>query len=155
MRKEAQADIIIDEQELQKWLYTSEPVEPTINQLERLPEPVLLDTISILKNPFLKYYRQNINVVSANLALTKSRALPDFSIGFSKLDIGNSTKYFGYNVGVNIPLWYQPYRARNEAAQIAVKIAEADYANIIDTTKAAYKQQLQQYQKWNEQISYY
>ncbi|MHB1177280.1 MAG: TolC family protein, partial [Daejeonella sp.] len=54
-----------------------------------------------------------------------------------------------------IPLWYKPYQGRNEAAKMAIKIAEADYANVIDTTKAAYNQQLQQYQKWNEQLSYY
>ena len=152
LRKQTQSDIIIYEQELQKWLYTTTPVEPAINHLEKLSLPILPDTLSISKNPFLNLYKQNINVVRANLALTKSRALPDLSIGLSKF-IGSG--YYGYNVGINVPLWLRPYKGRNEAAKIAVKIAESDYANVIDTTKAAYNQQLQQYQKWNEQLSYY
>lgn len=150
-RKQAAADIIIYAQELQKWLYTTAPVEPATYQLEKIPASFLSDT-SISKNPFLNYYQQYINVAAANLAVTRSSALPDLSFGASKL-IGTSG--VGYSVGVNIPLWLRPFRGRNEAAQIAVKIAEADYANVIDTTKAAYNQQLQEYKKWNEQLSYY
>ncbi len=152
LRKQAQADIIIYEQELQKWLFTNTPVEPTVNRVEKLPTPILLDTLPAYQNPILNYYQQNINVAAANLALTRSRALPDLSFGTSKF-IGNSG--FGFSVGVNIPLWFRPYQGRNEAAKMGVKIAEADYANVIDTTRAAYNQQLQQYQKWHEQLSYY
>lgn len=155
LRKQAQADIIIYEQELQKWLYTNTPVEPKEDRIEKLVPPVLLDTLKASQNPILNYYQQNVNVASANLALTRSRALPDFSVGVSKTGIGNSQQYLGYGIGVNIPLWFRPYQGRNEAAKLAIKIAEADYANAIDTTKAAYNQQLQQYQKWNEQLSYY
>ncbi len=152
LRKQAQADVIIFEQELQKWLFTNMPIEPTVDRIEKLPSPILLDTLPVSQNPILNYYQQNVNVAAANLALTRSRALPDLSFGASKF-IGNSG--FGYSVGVNIPLWFRPYQGRNEAAKIGVKVAEADYANVIDTTKAAYNQQLQQYQKWNEQLSYY
>lgn len=150
-RKQTEADIIVYGQELQKWLYTTTPVEPATDQLEKLSPSFFLDT-SISKNPFLNYYQQNIHVAAANLALTKSRALPDLSLGVSKL-IGNSG--FGFGVGVGIPLWLKPFRARSEAAKIGVKIAEADYTNVLDTTKAAYSQQLQQYEKWNEQLNYY
>ncbi len=155
LRKQAQSDIIIYEQELQKWLFTNTVVEPTADRIEKLPIPILLDTLTISQNPILNYYQQNVNVAAANLALTKSRTLPDFSVGLSKTGIGISQQYLGYSVGVNIPLWFRPYQGRNEAAKMAIKIAEADYANIIDTTKAAYNQQLQQYLKWNEQLSYY
>ena len=155
LRKQAQADIIIYEQELQKWLFTNTPVEPTVNRIEKLPTPILSDTLPVSQNPILNYYQQNVNVAAANLALTRSRGLPDFSVGLSKMAIGNSQQYLGYNVGINIPLWFKPYQGRNEAAKMAIKIAEADYANTIDTTRVAYNQQLQQYQKWNEQLSYY
>ena len=152
LRKQAQADINIYVQELQKWLFTNTPVEPTVNRIEKLSTPILLDTLPVSQSPILNYYQQNVNVAAANLVLTRSRALPDISVGTSKF-LGNSG--FGFSVGVNIPLWYRPYQGRNEAAKIGVKVAEADYANVIDTTKAAYNQQLQQYQKWNEQLSYY
>lgn len=152
LRKQAQADITIYEQELQKWLFTNTPVEPTVNRVEKLPTPIFLNTLPVYRNPILNYYQQNINVAAANLALTKSRALPDISVGTSKF-IGNYG--FGFSMGINIPLWFRPYQGRIEAAKIGVKIAEADYTNVIDTTRAAYNQQLQQYQKWNEQLSYY
>uniref|UniRef100_UPI0026265F5D CusA/CzcA family heavy metal efflux RND transporter n=1 Tax=Hydrotalea sp. TaxID=2881279 RepID=UPI0026265F5D len=155
LRKQAQADIIIYEQELKKWIFTNEPVEPTMNQPERLPTPVLLDTLPIAENPILNYYQQNVNVATANLTLTKSRALPDFSVGLSKMGIGNSQQFLGYSVGINIPLWFKPYQGRNEAAKMAIKIAEADYANTVNTTRVAYNQQLQQYQKWDKQLNYY
>lgn len=155
LRKQAQADIIIYEQELKKWIFTNEPVEPTMNQPERLPTPVLLDTLPIAQNPILNYYQQNVNVATANLTLTKSRALPDFSVGLSKMGIGNSQQFLGYSVGINIPLWFKPYQGRNEAAKMAIKIAEADYANTVNTTRVAYNQQLQQYQKWDKQLNYY
>lgn len=155
LKKQAMADILIYEQQLQKWLFTNISVEPATYRLTKLPEPILSDTISAIRNPILSYFQQNVHVASANLALTRSRALPEFSVGVSKLGIGNSTKYFGFNVGVNIPLWFRPYQGRNEAANLAVEMAEADYNNIADTTKAAYNQQLQLYQKWSEQLNYY
>lgn len=151
LRQQAQADLNIYEQELQKWLYTTTPVEPAADQLEKLYPSFFLDT-NLSKNPFLNYYQQNVNVATANLVLTRSRALPDLSVGASKF-ISNSG--LGFSMGVNIPLRFRPYRARNEAAKIGVKIAEAEYANVIDTTRAAYNQQVQQYKKWHEQLSYY
>ncbi|MDE3183152.1 MAG: CusA/CzcA family heavy metal efflux RND transporter [Bacteroidota bacterium] len=153
-KKQAQKDAQIDEQELQKWLNISQPVQLTIT-LEKLSLPLNADSSVLSQNPVLNYYQQNINVASAELSLEKSRLLPDFTVGYSKQAENGSGGYYGYQIGISIPLWFRPQKGRIQSAGIATKIAQADYENTQSIIMTTYNQQIKEYQKWQEQLTYY
>jgi cobalt-zinc-cadmium resistance protein CzcA len=153
-KKQAQKDLQIDEQELQKWLNTNQPVQLTIS-LEKLSLSFNADSSVLSQNPVLNYYQQNINVASAQLSLEKSRLLPDFIVGYSKQTENGSGGYYGYQIGISIPVWFGPQKARIQSAGIATKIAQADYENTQNNIRATYNQQIKEYQKWQEQLTYY
>lgn len=153
-KKLGQKDLQIDEQELQKWLNTNQHVQVTIS-LEKLSLLLNADSSVLSQNPVLNYYQQNINVANAQLSLEKSRLLPDFTVGYSTQTENGSGGYYGYQIGISIPIWFRPQRGRIQSAGIATKIAQADYENTQNNIMATYNQQIKEYQKWQEQLIYY
>jgi cobalt-zinc-cadmium resistance protein CzcA len=153
-KKQAQKDLQIDEQELQKWLNTNQPVQLTM-PLEKVSMSIIADSSVLSQNPVLNYYQQNINVSHALLSLEKNRLLPDFTVGYSKQTENGNGGFYGYQVGISIPLWFRPQKGRIQAADIATKIAQADYENTQNNLIATYNQQIKEYEKWQEQLTYY
>ncbi len=153
-RKQVEKDLQIDEQELQKWLNTRQPVRITTT-LEELNAVISTDSAVIALNPLLDYYEQNIHVAHAQLSVEKNKLLPDLIAGYSKQMENGVNGYYGYQMGISIPLWFRPQRGRIQAAGIGVKIAQSDYENNRNNILSAYNQQLKEYQKWQEQLSYY
>lgn len=153
-KKQAQKDLQIDEKELQKWLNTEQSLQLTM-PLEKLTMSVNADSSVLSQNPVLNYYLQNINVSQALLSLERNRLLPDFTVGYSKQTENGSGDFYGYQVGISIPLWFRPQKARIQSADIATKIAQADYENTQNNLIATYNQQIKEYQKWEEQLTYY
>ncbi|TAN13683.1 MAG: CusA/CzcA family heavy metal efflux RND transporter [Chitinophagaceae bacterium] len=154
LKKQAQADMEIYEQELQRWLNTRQPVQISAS-LEKLKYSMNTDSSIITQNPALKYYHQNINVARSQVSLERTGLLPDFTIGYNKQKVDGVNGYYGYQAGVNIPLWFRPQQGRIQAANIGVRIAEADYDNFRENIITTYSQQVEEYQKWLEQLNYY
>lgn len=152
--KQAKADRQIDEQELQKWVHSKRTIEVTVS-LEKLGAPTNADSLEIRQNPVLGYYRENIKIARAQLSLEKSGLLPDLMIGYNKQKANGITGYTGYEVGINIPLWFTPQHGRIQAARIGINMAESDYDLFMNNITTAYEQQLQEYRKWAEKVSYY
>ncbi len=153
-KKQAQKDLQIDELELQKWLNTNRRLQVTI-PLEKVNMSINEDSSALPQNPVLDYYLQNINVSKALLSLERTRLLPDFTAGYSKQTENGNTGFYGYQIGISIPLWFRPQKARIQSADIATKIADADYENTRNDLITTYNQQLKEYQKWQEQLAYY
>ncbi|MDE3213985.1 MAG: CusA/CzcA family heavy metal efflux RND transporter [Bacteroidota bacterium] len=152
--KQSKADQQIDEQELQKWVNVPQAVQVK-DSLEKLGSLENPDSLVSGQNPVLDYYAQNIRVAQAQLSLERSGLLPDFIIGYNKQTANGTGGYRGYEMGINIPLWFKSRRARIQAAGIGVNMAQADYDNFKSNIMTAYQQQFQQYRKWEEQLNYY
>ncbi|MGN6602715.1 MAG: TolC family protein [Ginsengibacter sp.] len=123
--------------------------------LEKVTLSIDGDSSVLSQNPVLNYYQQNINVSQALLSLERARLLPDFTVGYSKQAENVSGGFYGYQVGISIPLWFRPQKARIQSVDIATKVAQADYENTQDQFITTYNQQISEYQKWEEQLSYY
>ena len=159
-KKQAEADLIIYEKELQKFLNINEPIElidTTLGKIQFVPSEygVSIDSTAIESNPVLNFYRQKINTAESEHALEVHRLLPDIKFGYSKLTNNSFFNYYGYQIGVSVPLWFFPQQGRIEATSIGEKIAESDYQNYRVLIKSSYQQQLKEYEKWKEQINYY
>ncbi|MEW6006292.1 MAG: CusA/CzcA family heavy metal efflux RND transporter [Stygiobacter sp.] len=159
-KKQAEADLIIYEKELQKFLNINEPIELIDTTLEKIQFVPLeyggsIDSTAIESNPVLNFYRQKINTAESEHALEVHRLLPDLTFGYSKLTDNSVFNYYGFQIGVSVPLWFLPQQGRIEAASIGEKIAQSNYQNYRLLIQSSYQQQLKEYEKWKEQINYY
>lgn len=154
-RKQAEADLIIYEKELQKFLNVNELIVLIDTTLGKIQYDSTIDSSAIENNPLINFYKQKINVSEAQHGLEVHKLLPDISFGYSKLTDNSVFNYYGYQVGVSIPLWFFPQQGRIEAASVGEKIAESDYQNYRALIQSSYQQQLKEYQKWKEQVDYY
>lgn len=159
-KKQAEADLMIYEKELQKFLNINEPIElidTTLGKIQLVPSEYggSIDSTAIESNPVLNFYRQKINTAESEHALEVHRLLPDIKFGYSKLTNNSVFNYYGFQIGVSMPLWFFPQQGRIEAASIGEKIAESNYQNYRVLILSSYQQQLKEYEKWKEQIDYY
>jgi cobalt-zinc-cadmium resistance protein CzcA len=116
----------------------------------------------------LVYQQQNIAVASARVSLEKTKWLPEFSVGynhqylfkgFNPADINRSyfpgTRIAGVELGMSLPLFTKPYRARIEAEKLNVAIAQQDLNRVQWQLTSEYQSAFQQYLKHKERVDYY
>ncbi|MFT4567586.1 MAG: cobalt-zinc-cadmium resistance protein CzcA, partial [Saprospiraceae bacterium] len=65
----------------------------------------------------------------AKIESQKVQLLPQINSGFKLQTMSGNFPLFGYQLGVNIPLFKKAYQGRIEAAEVGVKIQEADLRN--------------------------
>lgn len=99
---------------------------------------VTLDSSILGNNPQLQELRSQIEVASKEIRVEKSKLLPDFSIGYFNQSLvgthetdgvskyyGVGKRFQGVELGISIPLFSKPQRARIRAAEINQQIQEA------------------------------
>ena len=113
------------------------------NQLQTLtgitvhiaPEPmgstaaaVARDSAAWNRNPVLQTLRQETLTAERQVAVEKSRGLPQITLGYLNQGGRNSPVGNRFNAGISIPLWRKRYNAGAEAAQTGVEIARQNLA---------------------------
>ena len=78
-----------------------------------------------LGNPSMAYQQQVAEVAERQVALAKSRALPNFSLGYMNQGPRNTPLEYRFRASVGIPLWTGQYRATTNAAQAESQAALA------------------------------
>jgi heavy metal efflux system protein len=168
LKQQAETDLLIYQQELQKLLNTSDVILPVDSSLRKLTSEVLPDTSAINHNPVLNYQRQKINVAASQLKFEKNRYLPDLTFGINRqvvvsgynpADITRSyfpgTRSGGFEVGLAIPLFFNGQQGRVQAAKISRVVSETELQNATNILKATYNQQVKQLQKLQKTLSYF
>ncbi|GAA4503593.1 CusA/CzcA family heavy metal efflux RND transporter [Hymenobacter ginsengisoli] len=154
-RRQAEADRRIFERELQRVLGAPQLVALPANALVRLPRPpALADTAQGRDNPTIALSQQQLVVAQAQQRVLKARNLPDFSAYYNRQTQAGEGGFYGYGVGLNVPLFARAQRSRTQAGALAIKVAEADLANARNNVQAALAQQVQQVEKADEALRY-
>lgn len=155
LKKKTQADINIYQQELQKLLNSPQSISIADNTMQKQTLSANADTSAVNQNPLLAYYNQKISVATSQLSLEKNKFLPDFSVGYFNQSVDATKGFQGVQFGVSIPLFFWGQQGKTQAAKLQTKIAESDYQNYKNNLKTLFNQQLQEYQKFAEVLSYY
>jgi len=168
LKQQAETDLLIYQQELQKLLNTSDVIVPVDASLRKLTSDVLPDTSAINHSPVLNFQRQKINVAASQLKFERNRYLPDLTFGINRqvvvsgynpADISRSyfpgTRSGGFEVGLAIPLFFNGQQGRVQAAKISQEVSEAELQNTNNILKATYSQQVKQLQKLQSTVSYF
>lgn len=167
-KKEALADLNVYETLIRQLTsITGEIVIDTTDRSFYYTEYIEIDTATS-QNPMLVYQQQNIAVASARVSLEKTKWLPEFSVGynhqylfkgFNPADINRSyfpgTRIAGVELGMSLPLFTKPYRARIEAEKLNVAIAQQDLNRVQWQLTSEYQSAFQQYLKHKERVDYY
>lgn len=152
---QAEADIEICQQELQKLLGKNEPVSIADSKLQKLALTANKDTTAIKQNPMLAYYNQKISVASSQLGLEKNKFLPDLSVGYFNQSLDGVTGFQGFQFGVGIPIFFTGQRGRVQSAKIQTEIAKSNAESYENGLKTHFNQQLQEYKKLSDLLNYY
>ncbi len=152
--KQAEADLVIDRREFQKLLNTKQDYI-VIGGLEKQDFSTGNDSMVEKENPVLIFYRQNINIAKAKLSLEKNRLLPDFTVGYNAQTVNGAAGYYGYEAGINIPVWFRAGQGKIQASRLDLQIANSDYENVLNDFLSGYDQEKSTLDKWREQVNYY
>ncbi len=81
------------------------------------PDTVGLLSVDMAANPSVGYEQQAAQVAERQISLAKSRALPNFSLGYLNQSVRNTPVDYRFKASIGIPLWAGQYRAATNAAQ--------------------------------------
>ncbi len=155
LKQQAQADVQIYMQELQRWLNTGEPVNIAEHRLNKMEIEPVQDTAKLNNNPLLQYYQQLIKVTEQKYKLQKAEFLPGLSVGYFSQQIEGTPGFTGIQFGVNIPIAFWAKQGKTQAAKVDIKITEAEYENKRMLIKTLFSNQIQGYLKYKNQVDYY
>lgn len=168
MRIGAMADLRANQLGLQQLLNTTEPLLPAQSSPLMILLQISGDSLSVDKNPQVKIDLQHIVVAQARAGVEKSKAMPDFTLGYhqqlliSGFNPGGinrtyapGTRIAGIQFGIAVPLFAGANHARIKAEQLSVKVAEASYAQSQSKFKLQYLQEMQQYDKFKQIAEYF
>lgn len=89
-------------------------------------EIVFPDT-SFQDNLHLQIFQAQKEMFVSEVEYEKSKLLPQLNTGVKLENIHGLQNVFGFQVGINVPLFRKPYKGRIEAAKIGVKKQEAAF----------------------------
>ena len=157
-------DLEILKIEFQLLLNTSSPYIPLESE-NKLKWSAILDS-SLLKNhATLKLIEQQQQVANANIAVEKSKLLPDFSVGYNNSSIrgtGADNKFYpgtrrfsAVQLGVAIPVFARTQKDKVNAAKFNRELAAQEYQFGIQKLQTEYQIAFVQYKKHLETVSYF
>ncbi|MBX2889382.1 MAG: TolC family protein [Saprospiraceae bacterium] len=76
-------------------------------------------------NPAVLYEQQIVQVAESQVKLAKSRALPNFSLGYLNQGVQSTPIDYRFRASVGIPLWAGQYRAGRQAAESEAQAAQS------------------------------
>lgn len=82
---------------------------------------------TLQNNPHLQVIEAQRQLASANVETEKAQLLPQINSGFKLQTASGNFPLFGFQLGVNVPLFKKAYRGRIEAAEVGVKVQEAEF----------------------------
>lgn len=144
--RQAEQDATIAEGQLRTWTGIAGRIVP--EPLSRqMPLPTAADSTSWQNNPLLQTLRQETLVAEQQVAVEKSRGLPQFTLGYLNQGERNSPVGNRFNAGISIPLWRKQYNASTLAAKTGVEIARQNLAARSLTLDAAHRQAIGKVEK--------
>ena len=152
----------ISQLQFQLVLNSSERFEP---QSESFKMQIIDTTSAVSNHPLVLLMEQKVLIATAQENLEKSKLLPDFSLGYFNQSFRGTgadnqvytsgNRFNGGQIGVEIPLFYGAQKARINAAEHSIQIAENEY----NYSKLQYTSEIQaaltQYKSNQAIVDYY
>ena len=100
--------------------------------------PLYEKSDSVNNNPQLRVLEQQVEVSKRELKLQKRSLLPSINAGVLLPTTKQYESFFGYQVGISVPLWAGQSRSRIAAANTGVELASANQQNALQQLENQY-----------------
>ena len=148
------ADVSIVQQELKKLLNTTDLILPENKSMEKLSSNILLQ--SNANHPLLNLYQQKISLANYQRKVEVNKFLPDINFRYFNQNWYNQEPgYYGYSIGVGIPLFFWGQQGKMQAAKLQKQIAQKDFENVTLQFNTSYSQTVQELSKQQQLLQYY
>lgn len=116
------------------------------------------EMISLVRtnNPELKKMRYRKLQSDSRISLAVSRILPDFSISYYRQELGSQGGFYGFEVGVGIPLWFWWEQSGNlQEADLELKSVSSEEAGLLNRLEAELTTAYEMYENSLRKISFF
>jgi len=152
--QEASADVMMAQQELMKLLNTTRLILPSAS-MQKL-EMDIPNKEAPPNHPYTSVFQQKILLADYNQKAAVSQLFPDVNLRYFNQDmLGISPGYYGYSVGISIPIFFWSQSGKIQAAKLQKQIAEKDYQASVLELNTAYSQASLELQKNLSLFNYY
>jgi len=113
------------------------PVAPLASEWERIPLPTQMLGSELNAHPLLQIKQQQWQAAQKMHQLERSKLSPSFSAGVFQQKLEGATGFSGWQLGISMPLWFMPQKAKASAAKLKVQMA----SNELDLNRSMLQQQ--------------
>ncbi|MGK7397096.1 MAG: CusA/CzcA family heavy metal efflux RND transporter [Candidatus Cyclobacteriaceae bacterium M3_2C_046] len=152
-QKQAAADIASTYDVLASYLQIKQEFEIKADSLEKVN--LSEDNLNLKDHPRIKYFTALSDMAQAKLNLERNKLLPGIYFQYFLQNVNNQTGFFGYQAGLNIPLWFIPQSARIQSAKIQNEITGYQAQNYLVNLEAGYDQLVSQLNKYEVALQYF
>lgn len=129
---------------------------------------IAIDSAGINKSPLVAFATQEVSIAHEKTKLEEARLMPDIRVGYftqtligfqniqgTEQHFGSDERFQGFHVGLSIPLWYAPFKARIKAAALSGDIAKEQEERQMRILQQQYNQVRQELIKNTNSLSYF
>jgi len=145
---------------LQRWMNAEVSVNPLEAELPVMAANYPFNNFSAEQTPMGRVFQSQKEVSEKNLSVVKQGYLPSFNFalknqflikGFNPYDVErerfNKGNFMGFEVGVNIPLFFGEQRAKTKAAKREVEIARVQQEEVVQAMQKQYQTYINDFYK--------
>ncbi len=132
----------------------AEPVEPIIEPFHR-PDYFLADTARLQSSTRTQMAIAGVPLAKAQQDVAAAQSAMQFQAGLNLQYLANNKLYPGYQVGLALPLARKGIRQRTQVAGMGVKVAEAEYEQVLLEQHVELGHLLHEVEKYEILINYY
>jgi len=153
-KEQAKSDVLIHETILQQWTGTTSSFDLTDEVIisESLP---VLDSSQLGMNPYLQMQEQQVATSIAAVKLEKNRYAPSLQFGFFMQSLDKIAPFYGYDVGLNIPIFKTGQQGRVQAASLQTRIEQKNLDALRLSLQSEFIAAVEEYKKQNTSLQYY
>ncbi|NDV96150.1 TolC family protein [Dysgonomonas sp. 521] len=153
---------------LQRWMNAEVSVNPLEAELPVMAANYPFNNFSAEQTPMGRVFQSQKEVSEKNLSVVKQGYLPSFNFalknqflikGFNPYDVErerfNKGNFMGFEVGVNIPLFFGEQRAKTKAAKREVEIARVQQEEVVQAMQKQYQTYINDFYKAKNSLDYY
>ena len=165
---ENESNLKIYKKIMQTLINDSSEIKEIDNSVLKKELSLNLDTSAVANNPQLKYLKSLIEVKNKQTAVYKSKALPEFKIGYTNQSLignytingveqfyGGNTRFQSLQAGISIPIFVKADLAQINASKIDQQIAQTNADYYQTYLMGQFERVVQDYIKYKAMLDYY
>jgi len=118
----------LSQKQFNNWLQTDTIFDTAINEL---PLPSEISNTDLQNHPRVQFYQQSEQVALAQVEVVKSKLIPQLQTGVMLQTVEGQFPFYGFQLGINVPLFRKSQNIRIEAAKIQVHVQQAQKQAVV------------------------